>query len=243
VPWGLTIFRFVQRSLKRHHKETKPPMPVETRPPTREELLAKYPDHLALIDSGEIPATENRTPDLSYLTESAQFYYDLICDSAPHLKDKPRAVTWDEKLMAGKAYGRMVDASWGLIARGAEAIPFAIRLVRSKDSDEREMGASVFCGLQTGERAPDVLQHIIAALENETERLVIDSLISALGHLKSRGAIPTLAKFIRDEKEDGDTRWEAAVSLGKIVHKRFAKDGQNAIENATAWLNQNENTA
>jgi len=214
---------------------------VETRPPTREELLAKYPDHLALIDSNEIPLTEKRTPDFSYLTESAQFYYDLICDSAPHLKDKPHAVTLEEKLMAGKAYSRMVDAQWGLIARGAEAIPFAIRLVRSKDRDEKEMGANVFCGLQMGERAPEVLRHIIAALENETDRLVIDSLIGVLGHLKSRDAIPVLAKFIRDEKEDGDTRWEAAVSLGKIVHKRFEKDGQNAIENATTWLNLNEN--
>ena len=223
-------------------------MPETTRRATREELLAKYPDHLALIDSNEIPLTEERTPDLSYLTQSAQFYYDVICDSAPHLnephlKDKPRAITWEEKLMAGKAYSRMVDAQWGLIARGAEAIPFAIRLLRSKDRDEKEMGASVFCGLQMGERAPEVLQHIIAALRNETDRLVIDSLISALGHLKSRDAIPVLAKFIRDEKEDGDTRWEAAVSLGKIVHKRFDKDGKNAIEGATAWLNQNENTA
>jgi HEAT repeat protein len=214
-----------------------------TRPLTRKELLAKYPNHLALIDGGEIPQTEERTPDLSYLTESAQFYYDLICDSAPHLKDKPRAVTWEEKLIAGTAYGRMVNASWGLIARGAESIPFAIRLVRSKDRDEKEMGANVFCGFQMGERAPEVLQHVIAALEHETDRLVIDSLIGALGHLRSRDAIPVLAKFIRNDQEDGDTRWEAAVSLGKIVHKRFAKDGQNAIENAMAWLNQNENTA
>jgi HEAT repeat protein len=136
----------------------------------------------------------------------------------------------------------MAEASWGLIARGAEAIPFAIRLVRSNDPDLKEMGANVFCGFQMGERAPEVLRHIIAALENETDRLVIDSLMGALGHLKLRDAIPVLAKFIRDEKEDGDTRWEAAVSLGKIVHKRFDKDGKNAIEGATAWLNQNENT-
>jgi len=229
--------------LKRRDKETKAPPRVATRPPSRAELLAKYPDHLALIDSGEIPATENRTPDLSYLTESAQFYYDLICDSAPYLKDKPRAITWEEKLMAGKASCRMAEASWGLIARGAEAIPFAIRLIRSKDRDEKEMGANVFCGLQMGERVPEVLRHIFAALENETDRLVIDSLIGALGQLKSREAIPVLAKFIRNKKEDGDTRWEAAVVLGKIVHKRFDKDGQNAIESATAWLNKNENTA
>jgi len=222
--------------LKRRDKETKPPAPEATRPPTREELLAKYPDHLALIDSREIPLTEERTPDLSYYTESAQFYYDLICDSAPHLKDKPHAVTLEEKLMAAKAGNRMAEATWGLIARGAEAIPFAIRLVRSNDPDLKEMGANVFCGLQIGERAPEVLRHIIAALENETDRLVIDSLIGVLGHLKSRDAIPVLAKFIRDEKEDGDTRWEAAVSLGKIAHKRFDKDGQNAVESATEWL-------
>lgn len=50
-------------------------------------------NHVALIDRREIPLTDQRGPVLSYLTESAPYYFDLICDSARYLKDVPGGAT------------------------------------------------------------------------------------------------------------------------------------------------------
>jgi hypothetical protein len=202
----------------------------------RGRLLRRFPNHLDLIDSREIPHEYSTGPDLSYYTESAEFYYNLIVDSAPHLKDKPRAVSEAERQMASVANNRIVEASWGLIARGAEAIPYAIKLVRSTDRDEREAAANVFCGLRDPARLREVVAEITAALETEDDRLVIDSLLGALGHLRSRDAISVIARFIMDPAEDSDTRFDAAESLGQIVKRRFDKGGADAVENARAWL-------
>lgn len=202
----------------------------------RRRLLWRFPNHLDLIDSCEIPHEYSTGPDLSYYTESAEFYYKLIVESAPHLKDKPRAVTEAERQMAGVANNRIVNATWGLIARGAHAIPYAVKLVRSTDRDEREAAASVFCGLRDAARIGEIVTEIAAALQTENDRLVIDSLLAALGQLRSRGAIPVIARFIMSPSEDPDTQFDAALSLGQIVKRRFDKPAADAVENARTWL-------
>src|SRR5262245_46554790 len=93
----------------------------------RQRLMRRFSNHLALIDSREIPHEYSTGPDLTYYTESAQFYYDLIVESSPHLKDKPRAATNMDREMAAIANNRIVNASWGLIARGVESVPFAVQ--------------------------------------------------------------------------------------------------------------------
>jgi hypothetical protein len=202
-------------------------------------LLKCYPSHLDLIDSREIPHEFKSGPDLSYYSESAQYYYNLIVDSAPHLKDKPRAATHAEREMASVANNRIVHASWGLITRGAEAIPFAVKLIRSTDRDCREAAADVFCGLSDPKRLPEIVAQITSALRTENDRLVLDSLLTALGNLKSREAIPAIARFVLNQSEDSDTRHTAATSLGQIIKKRFDKHGTNTIQMACDWLVSN----
>jgi hypothetical protein len=202
----------------------------------RKRLFSRFPDHLALIDSREIPHEYSTGPDLSYYVESPGFYYKLIVDSAKHLKDKPQGATDRDREMAAVAYNRIVNAGWGLIACGAQAVPYAIRLIHSRDRDEREAGANVFCGLRDGERLTTIVSEISAAFESEDDRLVIDSLVGALGHLRSPDAIPVLAKFILNSSEDPDTRFHAAVSLRQIVKRRFDKNGADALQEAVAWL-------
>lgn len=202
----------------------------------RRRLLARFPNHLALIDSRQIPHEFSTGPDLSFLTESPEFYYELIVDSAKHLKDKPHGATAADREMASVAYNRIVNSGWGLIARGSAALPYAVKLVRSSDRDHREAATNVFCGLRDPERSPDIVSEIVAALESEDDRLVIDCLLGALGHLRSREAMPILARFILLPTEDHDTRFEAAMSLGKIVNVRFDKKGDDAVQEACSWL-------
>lgn len=205
----------------------------------RSQLRARYPKHLDLIDSREIPHKHATGPDLSYYSESAQYYYDLIVESTPHLKDKGHALTDAEREMASVANNRIVNASWGLVARGAEAIPYATKLLRSVDRDQREAAANVFCGLRDSRRLLEIMSQITGALQAERDRLVLDSLLAALGHLRSHDAIPVIARFVLNQSEDLDTRNTAAVSLGQIVKRRFDKAGANAIELACEWLRSN----
>jgi hypothetical protein len=202
----------------------------------RRQLLKRFPKHLDLIDSREIPHEYSKGPDLSYYTESASYYYDLILESAPHLKDKPRAVTAAERKMASVANNRIVNATWGLIARGADAVPFAVRLVCSSDRDHREAAAGVFCGLRDPDRLPEIVSQIHTAIDSEHDQSVLDTLLAALGKLQSRSSIPTLARFVLDESIDGDTRHTAATSLSQIVRKKFQKPGADPVGLACDWL-------
>ena len=126
-----------------------------------------------------------------------------------------------------------------LTARGAAALPFAAKLMASKDRDLREAGAGVLAGLRDSADADEIVQYAMDALASEQDRLVIDTLIGVLGKLRTRQAVPLLKRYIVDEQEDGDTRWEAAVSLGRIVGKRFDSKGANAVERALEWLREN----
>lgn len=202
----------------------------------RRRLLRRFPNHLDLIDSREIPHEHSTGPDLSYYTESAAFYYDLIVESSPHLKDKQQAVTDADREMASIAYNRIVNATWGLIARGAESVPLALRLLRSNDRDHREAAANVFCGLRAPKRLPDVLKHLHAVVSDEHDHLVLDSLLAVLGNLQSRDSIPVLAQYILDDSIDDDTRDTAASSLGQILKKRFDRTNAGAVNAACDWL-------
>jgi HEAT repeat protein len=84
-----------------------------------------------------------------------------------------------------------------------------------------------------------VVTEILARLSTEADTVARDSLIVALGGLRSRRAIPALAAIIRDESADGDTRWTAVESLGKIVRRRFLKQSI-PIEAAIEWLEKHD---
>ena len=76
---------------------------------------------------------------------------------------------------------------------------------------------------------------LLGALAAETDVEARDSLILALGTLRNRAAIPALAALIEDEDADGDTRWTALESLGRIVRRRFLEK-PGPIAAARNWI-------
>ena len=73
-------------------------------------------------------------------------------------------------------------------------------------------------------------------LESETDDVARDSAIIALGEMRSKRALPTLEKILRDTTADGDTRWTAGESVGRVVRRRFGKSGGSVTDEAIAWL-------
>lgn len=132
------------------------------------------------------------------------------------------------------AYRDRVNATWGLIARGADAIPHALAMLRSRSADAREDAGGILAEIGGDER---VVSALLEQLRAEAETQARDSIVEALGAMKCRAAIPALAEIIRDRNADGDTQWSAACSLGRIVRKRFDQR-DDPLSAARAWLDE-----
>jgi HEAT repeat protein len=110
-------------------------------------------------------------------------------------------------------FSKRVTASWGLIARGQDSLPYLMLMLRSSNAGSREDAGGALGWL--GKKSGGVVGELLAALADETEHQPRDSLVVALGALKNRAAIPALAALIRSDDIDGDTRRCAPAVAGQ----------------------------
>ena len=167
------------------------------------------------------PVDETGKPDLSYYSDPASYY--------AHMHARAMA---DGR--AREAFALRVHACWGLIANGAESLPYALAMLASGNKDAREDAAAILSEVGKSEA---VVRRLVEALNSETEVEARDSLIMALGGLRNRAALPALAKLIEDETTDGDTRWTAVEALGKIVRRRFLTQA-DPVQSALDWIDK-----
>jgi HEAT repeat protein len=132
-----------------------------------------------------------------------------------------------------RAYDRRVAAVWGLIARAGDALPFALEMLRSRNPEIRADATSVLERLQ---RNREAIPELIRVVETETELEPLDAAVGALERLRAREALPALTHLLRDESRDGDTRFGAAHTVGKIVGARLRRGHE--IEDALAALDR-----
>jgi hypothetical protein len=180
------------------------------------------------LKENEYPVDKRGCPDLRCYKDSLAYYIQMYEQHLDTLEGRKTGVGYEVHL----SFSRRVHATWGLIAKGAEATPYALSLLDRSESEAREDGASILAEL--GKDA-GVVDRLLESLKSERDVTAKDTLIAAIGRLKSGKAIPALATIIRDAAEDGDTRWTAVESLGTIVRRRFL-DQKDPIETAIAWL-------
>jgi HEAT repeat protein len=168
-------------------------------------------------------------PDYAQFVEPAAKYFKQYLEALAAWKGVRRG----DRKGSRDVWTRQVMASWGLLARGIESLPFALQLIHSDDQDAREQGASLLGSLG---KDPSISDELINMLESEPDDVARDSAIIALGQMKSKRALPTLEKILRDTTADGDTRWTAGESVGRIVRRRFGKSGGSVTDEAIAWL-------
>lgn len=135
------------------------------------------------------------------------------------------------RLSAKRSFALRSHALWGLIAKGAPSVQFAVTLLQRPEAEAREDGAAILGALgettaQSNGSWPPSPWRLTQAM---------DSLVIALGRMGNRRAIPALAALIRDEDADGDTRWTAIESLGRIVRKSFLRR-EDPMQAARDWL-------
>lgn len=117
-----------------------------------------------------------------------------------------------------KRFAARVKATWDLIHCGEKAVPVVLEMLNSPSADIREDAAGILA--EIGKDA-NVAEALLGRLESETDQQARDTLIQALGALRAKSAIPKLIEIIEDADADGDTRFCAMESLGKIVRRRF----------------------
>jgi HEAT repeat protein len=166
-------------------------------------------------------------PEYSQFTEPASAYYERYLSAIAAWKGVK------DMDIASEVWTNQVMAAWGLLARGAESLPFAMQLIRHQHEDAREQGAFIL-GYLGKDQA--IVDQLLKMLDTEIDDVVRDSVIIALGQMRSKLAIATLAKILRDPNANFDTRWTAGESLGRIVHRRFGKAGGSVLDEAIKWL-------
>jgi hypothetical protein len=179
------------------------------------------------LKEASYPVDARGRPDLRFYTDSLEYYIQMYEGHLGALEGK-KGLGYEIEL----AFSRRVHGMWGIIAKGAAAAPYALSMLGRSVAEAREDGVAILAELGTDETVVDKL---IESLKSEIDTTSRDSIILALGRLKHKKAIPSLAAIIRDPAADGDTQWTAVESLGLIVHKRFSKQ-ENPVQAAMAWL-------
>lgn len=172
------------------------------------------------------PVDRTGRPDLRYYTDSMNYYSSMHEQYIAGLQ-RPR-----RRQAANRSFRQGVHSTWGLIAKGEEAVPYAMGLLRHAVPEAREDGAAILAEIGKDER---IVEWLLGCLEEETDATVRDTLLIALGRLRSKKAIPALGAVIRDESTDDDTRWTAVESLGWIVRRRFQAE-KDPVNAALTWL-------
>jgi hypothetical protein len=144
-------------------------------------------------------------------------------------------------------YNEYVRALNALGNRGPEVRDWARGLLVHPGSDARESGAWLLGALgskgQLGEAVEAVIDELAALIDRPFEEdfpkegQAIDAAIMALGKIGLPDGVPILRHVLFSTRieHQGDTQWEAARVLGKLVGESFLKT-DDPVSAARAWL-------
>jgi hypothetical protein len=188
--------------------------------------LFDYKPRVALKEDA-YPVDAKGRPDLTFYQDPPEYYFALIQQYIATIEGK-QGSGYEPEL----AFKRCVHGQWGLIARGDAAIPYAMQLLEHPVAEAKESGAAVLGALR---EQPGVVNALLKSLDDAGSDEARDTIIGALGVLRAKPAIPVLARLLRDEHTNPDTRWNVAESLGEIARRPFTKASEPVAE-ALAWL-------
>ena len=119
-----------------------------------------------------IPFVERGRPDPRHYTESVAYYqrmYDeFLASSARTLTRRETNLAWRQR----------VHATYGLLARGIESMPYALQLLRHEHEDAREDAATILADIGA---APAAAKALREALRTETDDVARTAIAEALG--------------------------------------------------------------
>jgi hypothetical protein len=176
----------------------------------------------------DYPTDAQGRPDLACYTEPVDYYVAMY---EQHLRAIEGKAGGEDVMLS---FRRRVHATSGLRARGAEAIPYALALLRRQTSEAREDGAALLGQLGGGPAAVDGL---LAALRAEREIDVQEAMLEALLRLGTAEALAALGAIVADEALDDELCFSAVDKLGQAAGRSFVEE-DDPFAASLAWLEQ-----
>lgn len=147
-----------------------------------------------------------------------------------------------------KRYNNYVRAENELSKRGPGILDWSLKLLTHGNEDARETGASLLGRLgarqQLGARKQEVVRALgnlaLSPVQKDAKELqAIDAAVTALGQIGDTNGIPVIRQVLFSDKPylAGDSQWNAADALGKLVHESFMKK-PDPVKAARDWLQQ-----
>lgn len=150
-------------------------------------------------------------PHLPEYTESLAYYQAMygafLASSAQRLPKRDGDLAWRQR----------VHGTYGLIARGAESIPYALRLLRDASPDAREDAATI---LREVGPAPAAADALLEALAGEADPVTLTAIIECLGTTRSRRALEALQNLSSRSSIDVDMRASLERSIARLRRKQ-----------------------
>jgi HEAT repeat protein len=141
-------------------------------------------------------------------------------------------------------YTRYVQALNELTQRGPEICDWCRRLLVHPDYNAREHGAFLLGQLGKRRLLGDAEASVVAELGALTQRPVeedgkelqaVDAAICALADIGDPAGIPHLRAVLLSERLRGDSQWDAADALGRLVAQPFMESA-DPVGAARTWL-------
>jgi hypothetical protein len=177
-------------------------------------LIAWLRDPRRWDPSYQVPMKEDRfpvdamgRPDLSYYTEPVA-YYQAMFDA--YLASFERALSREESNLATR---QCVHAQWGLIARGADSIPYALRLLQHSIPEARAAGAST---LQEVGGVPEATDTLLRALQVEADDEARTAIVETLAKTGSSAALEALQRLRAETTNDADLLESIDRSIARL---------------------------
>jgi PBS lyase HEAT-like repeat len=143
-------------------------------------------------------------------------------------------------------YGEFVWADTELANRGPEIRDWCRRLLTNPDYRARETGAFLLGQLGARGQLGDAVEAVVAELgaltarpveEDSKETQAIVAAVNALARIGHPAAISHIRAVLMSDDEDivGDTQWDAADALGRLVGQSFMQP-PDPVGAARNWL-------
>jgi hypothetical protein len=169
------------------------------------------------LEEDEIELGATGRPDLSRYDKPLAYYTEMYAVWTEAPGGGPKAMEL--------AHRRRTHALWGVLAHGLDGVSFAASLIRSDRKEVRTDGLFLFHEL----RVLSDLDALASMDRRPWTRDALVELIDALGAVRSRQALPLLARTV--DSEEPSVREATARALARVLERSF-----ETVESAHEWL-------
>ena len=179
--------------------------------------------------------TNSKMPLKENFSKSSKHYYEVLLEYAYILESFKFENKESQELWGRYAWTLFVYASWGFNFNTKNSLEYGFLLLKCKEKELREIGASIFTNLKKDSEFIDDFHKLLL---KETENEVIDNMLMTIGKIKTKKSLPILKELLAKHIEDNDTFDLIKNTTSKITKIKFDFE-ENPKEKLIKWYEKN----